>query len=149
MRLLTPSLRAGGRADGDGGVARGRARARTGAGAPEPERKLNLCAQAGALTGTEAWHTGKRAGERARALEQAFLNLNLNLNLNLCAQAGALTGTEAWRAGERARALEQAFLELDRQMAAPENRAELAELAGAQDDEDPQCAPSPPLSACA
>lgn len=59
-----------------------------------------------------------------------------------CAQAGALTGTEAWRAGERARALEQAFLELDRQMALPENRAELAELAGAQDDEDPQCAPA-------
>ena len=63
------------------------------------------------------------------------------LTSTLCAQAGALTGTEAWRAGERARALEQAFLELDRQLAAPENRAELAELAGAQDDEDPQCAP--------
>lgn len=55
-------------------------------------------------------------------------------------QAGTVTGTEAWRAGDRAHALEEAFLELDRRMALPENRAELAELAGAQEDEDPQCA---------
>ena len=55
-----------------------------------------------------------------------------------------LTGTEAWRAGDRARALEQAFLELDQRMALPEHRGELAELAGAQADEDMQCgAPAP------
>jgi hypothetical protein len=55
-----------------------------------------------------------------------------------------LTGTEAWRSGDRAAALEQAFLELDRRMALPEHRAELAELAGAQADEDMQCgAPAP------
>ena len=63
----------------------------------------------------------------------------LHLQLPGCTQAGALTGTEAWRAGERARALDHAFLELDRQMALPENRPELAELAGAQEDEDSQC----------
>ncbi|KAK9843641.1 hypothetical protein WJX81_000782 [Elliptochloris bilobata] len=52
--------------------------------------------------------------------------------------ASALMETEAWRSGDRARALEQAFLELDRRMALPENRAELAEMAGAQEEEDSQ-----------
>jgi len=86
------------------------------------------------LTAPALCQAGWEKGERRAALTRR----------GPARQAGVLTGTEAWRAGDRARALEQAFLELDQRMALPEHRGELAELAGAQADEDMQCgAPAP------